>query len=694
VKRDNLDPAETGEEPFAASSSPDLKVEKRDNVDSVAAGETIQYTVEINNFGGTAATGLVLTDTVPANTTFNGVASTSGWNCADGDPAGTECIFDLSFLGPITPFSTIVLSFAVDVDRPIAADATEIVNVIEVGDDGASGPDANQNDNTDTEQTTVNAAPDLQVSKDDGVDFAPSGGTILYTIVYTNTGDRDSDSTIISETVPAHTTWDPTNSSAGWACNPAGGPAGTNCTIHVGTVSGAGGGGSVIFAATVDNPLPGGVTETTNNVDIYGISSVPDQNPEDNSFSLVTELKSPPQITGVSPAVQTVQYSDMIATVTISATDPGPDVLTLSTSWSKDGGATEGTPLPENLSLSVASCSTPAGGGQECAWTLSGQVLEAARTYVIVVTASDGVLTSEPMTITITVEPEDAVVAFADSNPVSVLVASDGGDSGPFTLDIDITEFDDPNDVTGDLNLAGDISLAGVTMSLVSVGPGGSENPQSCTTTTTPGLSDPDSPYNYDLLTVSCDFDTVPVNTYVVQVNVGGDYYAASGEEVLTVYDPSLGFTTGGGWFYWPGTEDKTNFGYTMKYNRKGTKVQGSLLAIRHLPDGSIYRLKSNAINGLALGDIGGIGWASFTGKATYLGQGMFEPQGNHTFIVYVEDHNQPSAGSDRFWVEVQDKDGAVVSDMSLDPPAAGNAETIQGGNIVVPQQSGKKGPS
>ena len=41
---------------------------------------------------------------------------------------------------------------------------------------------------------------------------------------------------------------------------------------------------------------------------------------------------------------------------------------------------------------------------------------------------------------------------------------------------------------------------------------------------------------------------------------------------MLVVYDPSLGFTTGGGWFIWPdGSGDKTNFGYTMKYNKKAT---------------------------------------------------------------------------------------------------------------------------
>jgi hypothetical protein len=47
----------------------------------------------------------------------------------------------------------------------------------------------------------------------------------------------------------------------------------------------------------------------------------------------------------------------------------------------------------------------------------------------------------------------------------------------------------------------------------------------------------------------------VPVNTYTVEVTVGGGYYTGGNEGVLVVYDPSPGFPTGGGWFYWPGTE-------------------------------------------------------------------------------------------------------------------------------------------
>jgi hypothetical protein len=118
-----------------------------------------------------------------------------------------------------------------------------------------------------------------------------------------------------------------------------------------------------------------------------------------------------------------------------------------------------------------------------------------------------------------------------------------------------------------------------------------------------------------------------------------------------------------------------------MKYNKKGGNVKGSLMLIRHTDEGN-YRLKSNALDGLALGDGAGFGWASFSGKATYAEPGWPEPEGNHAFVVYVEDHGQ---SVDQVWIEVHDKDGNVIEVMSFTRDAIENLILLQGGNIVVP---------
>jgi hypothetical protein len=268
-----------------------------------------------------------------------------------------------------------------------------------------------------------------------------------------------------------------------------------------------------------------------------------------------------------------------------------------------------------------------------------------------------------------------------------VEVGTPGGDSPAFSLTAYVQEAA-PDDANCSAH-PGAIDNAEVEMTLEAVGPGSSYTvmcaPQGVTGT------------GYDaVLAVRCDFDDVAVNTYHVQASIGGDYYAGRlAEGVLVIFDPSLGFTTGGGWFYWPGSEDaeagypgdRTNYGFNVKYNKKGRQVKGSLLLIRHLANGSLYRVKSNAMSGLAVGESQdpAFGWASFSGKCTYKDVDWLEPEGNHRFLTYVEDYGEPGKGVDRFWIEVYDKDGDVIEVMSMGRPAEINAMTIEGGNIVVP---------
>jgi VCBS repeat-containing protein len=381
----------------------------------------------------------------------------------------------------------------------------------------------------------------------------------------------------------------------------------------------------------------------------------------------VIPVNDPPVVT-VDVESQTVQYSDGILPVTITANDIDSNSLSIS------------SVLPEDISTGSEDCNNSS-GVLTCNWIMEGQVKVIAGIYEVTVTVSDGELEGTA-DLSFSVVHEDTVETFdADNNPIAVQVASPGGNSGAFDLIVHVREmFPDAADGTA---YPGDIGLANVSMTLQPVGPG-----SSATGACLPGTVT-DSGYEA-VKTVTCRFDDVPVNTYTAEVTVGGDYYAGGSEDVLVVYDPSLGFTTGGGWFYWPGTDHRTNFGYTMKYNKKGQKVQGSLLLISHLPDGAKYRVKSNALDGLALGENNGAtcGWATFSGKSTYLEPGMPEPEGNHEFMTYVEDCNEPGTGADRFWIEVHDKDGAVIDALSMPRDAYDYAEDLMGGNIVVPHEA------
>jgi large repetitive protein len=139
--------------------------------------------------------------------------------------------------------------------------------------------------------TATPLPPDLSLTKQDGGDPAEPGGTIGYLLTYHNAGG-DATGVVITETVPAHTTFNATASTTGWVCQN-GGAAGSVCTLIVGHVPN-GGGGSKIFAVTVDDPLPQAVTEIHNTAQIGDDgANGQDPTPADNVATRVTLVTRP-----------------------------------------------------------------------------------------------------------------------------------------------------------------------------------------------------------------------------------------------------------------------------------------------------------------------------------------------------------------------------------------------------------------
>ncbi|MFO7695678.1 MAG: hypothetical protein R6X16_00790, partial [Anaerolineae bacterium] len=399
-------------------------------------------------------------------------------------------------------------------------------------------------------------------------------------------------------------------------------------------------------------------------------------------------INAPPAVDNDWSAMSAnAQYSDAIPAVTITATDGDTAGSLLSASASFTVNDIETPGLPAGLTLSAPAVVTESPASQ-VTWTVSGQMLVPEGNYQITIGVQDPVVEAPVTTnFTIVVGSEDARVRFHGGNPVAVRVAVDGGASGAFSLQVAVREAYDaasglePNGEPG--GEPGSIDLAQVSVVLVPVGPGAEALPLSCNRAVY------DSGYDARLA-VTCGFDAVPVNTYVVQVTVDGGYYAGGGEDVLTVYDPSLGYATGAVDFDWLDTGESARAGFTMVYNKKGTNLSGSLLLTRHTADGEtlLYMVKSNALYGLSLGGDTTMGWATFSGKCTYLGDGMAAPEGNHEFTVYVEDYY--GAKPDRFWIEVRGKDGQVITAASLLREARDNAQGITTGDIAVPYTGAK----
>ena len=228
----------------------DLQLSKSDGGITAQPGGTIAYTLSYTNNTATAsqdAANVVITETVPANTAFNAGASTGTWTCTPNNSSGSTCTLSVGSLAIGASGSQ---TFAVTVVNPLPAGVTQTSNNAQIG---SSGIDFNLADNTASDTTPLEAAPDLSLSKDDGKSSIKPGEIAAYTLSYANNGDQGATGVTLNETVPANTTFNPGASSPGWSCTPDNN-AGSACTLSIGALNGGGVSGSATFAVTVVKP--------------------------------------------------------------------------------------------------------------------------------------------------------------------------------------------------------------------------------------------------------------------------------------------------------------------------------------------------------------------------------------------------------------------------------------------------------
>ena len=379
----------------------------------------------------------------------------------------------------------------------------------------------------------------------------------------------------------------------------------------------------------------------------------------------VTPVNDAPVATASPKTQSSVQYSDPISTVTINASDVETPAsgLTIAFSYKKDGGATV-IGLPAGMIQ----------GGTAGAWTVSGVAGVSKGTYVIAATVTDtgdgsAAAVSSSDTFTIVVTLENAVAAPQLSNPVSMQVASAGGTASGTTSHIcfDITEPADGN--PGDTSL---IDTATVQINAVGGGGSGTITPSAVTFS---GGGVGQTRTGCFTLTMT----NATANVYELVLVIGGDYYTGSGTTAFTVFDPSAGFASGGGWIINPINGYRANFGVNIKYLKNGNS-QGSILYVEHRPDGD-YKVKSTSLNskgGFAIIPITGGSEADIAGKANFGINDEFT--GNFSFIARVIDKGT-SGTSDQFGLKLINPSGQIVADLTFNPVILG------GGNNQVPKK-------
>jgi uncharacterized repeat protein (TIGR01451 family) len=348
-------------------------------------GDVLEYTITVTSSGNEGAADLVLTDPIPADTTYEPdsllvllgpLGSFLGPQTdapdADGaefDAAGNRVVFRLGVgatattggtLGFVAPGHVTRLQFRVRTDPGIPNGATVsnqatvtstgelsgiALTVLSDGDAGAVGAQP-------TDLTTPNEA-DLSLAKTAAPDPAAAGGQVVFTLTATNGGPTPALHVTIEDATPAHTTFVSASPSAGGDCaTPAvGGTGAITCSWPGQTAVGAAASRSVAITLLVSPGAPAGSLANSGEAG----SLTPDPEPANNTASATVQVTTPADLRVVKSGPASALAGTSV-TYALEVTNLGPAIA---------ADVQLADPTPAGLVL--VSASAPCAAGFPCA---------------------------------------------------------------------------------------------------------------------------------------------------------------------------------------------------------------------------------------------------------------------------------------------------------------------------------------
>jgi uncharacterized repeat protein (TIGR01451 family) len=333
------------------ATSADVQVTKVDTPDPVTAGNNLTYTIGLSNVGPSDAVGVMVSDTIPANTTFVSLTTPADFVCTTPAVGGTGAI-NCSKPSNLVATGSMNFTLVVKVNAG-TANGTVITNTASIA---ATTTDPNGGNNSATATTTVGAgSADVSVTKTDTPDPVIAGNNVTYTITVNNAGPSNATTAALADTLPAGTTFVSLSSPGGWSCTtPAVGGIGTvNCSIATLGITNA------VFTLTVhaDSTLANG-TVLSNTA--TASSATTDPNGANNSDTETTTVNTlaDVQVTKVDTPDPVTAGTNL--TYTITVTNAGPSAAA---SVALADTVPTGTTFVSLSSPGGWSCTTPAVGG-------------------------------------------------------------------------------------------------------------------------------------------------------------------------------------------------------------------------------------------------------------------------------------------------------------------------------------------
>jgi uncharacterized repeat protein (TIGR01451 family) len=252
----------------------DLSVTKS-GPSTAIAGTVISYTITVTNGGPNPAISATLTDAIPAGTTFSSFTPAPGWSCTNS--AGIITCTEAS-----VPLGASV--FTLSVNAPASGSVSNTATV------SAVSSDPNPGNNSSTANTTITAVADVSITKTAPAGPYGAGNSLTYTIAVSNAGPGPAASVVVTDVLPAGTTFTSATPSQG-SCSGT-----TTVTCSLGTIAS---GGSATIALTLTLPSTPGPVSNTATV----TTSSSDPNPANNASTSSITVAAAESIPAASPLV-------------------------------------------------------------------------------------------------------------------------------------------------------------------------------------------------------------------------------------------------------------------------------------------------------------------------------------------------------------------------------------------------------
>jgi uncharacterized repeat protein (TIGR01451 family) len=385
----------------------DLAIVKSTTGNSVNAGGTITYTLNIQNLGPFSATGVTATDVLPAGLTY--VSSSAGsFNSATStysDPIG-------SLASGAAQSVTIIAKVGPGVTGTITNTATVLGNQ----------PDPNMSNNTSTVSTPVGQQVDLSIAKSGAPSTLIPGQTIVYTLIVSNLGPSNATGVTAVDPLPAGLTF--VSSTAGTF-----NAATDTVTDSIGSLA-AGATQTFTITATVGASATGSIVNTAT---VGG--NEPDPNLTNNTSTVVTPVTPVSDLSIVKIGSPNPVSAGQTITYTLSASNLGPASAT---------GVTVVDPLPAGLTF----VSTTGGTFSAATDTITDSIgnLAVGATQTITVTAKVGPSVIGTITNTATISGNQPDPSPGNNTSTYVTTVNP-------LVDVSITKSNSPNPVQPDGDL-------------------------------------------------------------------------------------------------------------------------------------------------------------------------------------------------------------------------------------------------